>query len=47
MNNSHFHIIPQDKAPEFLNLIVEIKRGDSIKYEYNHELGILEMDRVT
>src|SRR3989344_7249232 len=46
MNNSHFHIIQQDKAPEFLKLIVEIKRGYSIKYEYNHELGILEMDRV-
>ncbi|MFZ5425233.1 MAG: inorganic diphosphatase [Patescibacteria group bacterium] len=44
--NSHFHTIPQDKAPEVLNLIVEIKKGDINKYEYNHELGIIELDRV-
>ncbi len=44
--NSHFHSIPQNKAPQILNLIVEISRGDFIKYEYNHELGILEVDRV-
>ncbi len=43
---SHFHTIPQDKAPEVLNLIVEIAKGDFNKYEYNGELGILELDRV-
>lgn len=46
MNNSHFHVIPQDKAPEILNLIVEIRQGESNKYEYNKEFGILELDRV-
>ncbi len=46
MNNSHFHTIPQNKAPEILNLIVEITQGESNKYEYNKELGILELDRV-
>jgi len=44
--NSHFHTIPQDKAPEILNLIVEIYQGDFNKYEYNKDLGILELDRV-
>lgn len=46
MNNSHFHTIPQDKAPEIINLIVEIKKGESNKYEYNKDYGILELDRV-
>ncbi|MFZ2193121.1 MAG: inorganic diphosphatase [Candidatus Moraniibacteriota bacterium] len=44
--SSHFHNISQDKAPEVLNLIVEITKGDMNKYEYNKELGILELDRV-
>jgi inorganic pyrophosphatase len=43
---SHFHVIPQDKAPKVLNLIVEITKGDFNKYEYNKEYGILELDRV-
>lgn len=43
---SHFHRIPQDQAPHILNLIVEISKGDFNKYEYNSELGILELDRV-
>jgi inorganic pyrophosphatase len=43
---SPFHTIKQDKAPEELSLIVEISRGDSNKYEYNKEIGILELDRV-
>ena len=45
-NTSHFHTIPQDQAPEILNLIIEIKKGSVSKYEYNHEYGILELDRV-
>lgn len=43
---SHFHIIPQENAPEELNLIVEISKGDFNKYEYNKDLGIIELDRV-
>lgn len=46
MHDNHFHTIKQDDAPKELNLIVEISRGDSNKYEYNHEYGILELDRT-
>lgn len=46
MQESHFHLIGQPKAPEELSLIVEIAKGDFNKYEYNKELGILELDRV-
>ena len=43
---SLFHIIKQDKAPSTLKLLVEISKGDFVKYEYNHEYGVLEVDRV-
>ncbi len=43
---SPFHTIKQDKAPEELKLIVEISQGDANKYEFNKEIGILELDRV-
>lgn len=43
---SLFHKIKQEKAPEILKVIVEIPRGDFVKYEYNHEYGVLEVDRV-
>lgn len=45
-NTSLFHRIQQQKAPENLSLIVEISEGDYNKYEYNHELDVLELDRV-
>jgi inorganic pyrophosphatase len=41
-----FHTIDQDMAPEVLKLLVEISRGDFVKYEYNHKYGVLEVDRV-
>jgi inorganic pyrophosphatase len=43
---SLFHKIHQDEAPDKLSLIIEISKGDHNKYEFNHELGILELDRV-
>lgn len=43
---SLFHKIRQTDAPQKLTLIVEISKGDYNKYEYNHELGVLELDRV-
>lgn len=43
---SLFHSIKQSKAPALLSVIVEISQGDCNKYEYNHELGVLELDRV-
>ena len=45
-HTSLFHRIQQEKAPEILSLIVEISQGDYTKYEYNHELDVLEVDRV-
>ena len=45
-HTSLFHRIQQDKAPETLFLVVEISQGDYNKYEYNHELDVLEVDRV-
>lgn len=41
-----FHRIQQHKAPDTLFLVVEISQGDYNKYEYNHELDVLEVDRV-
>jgi inorganic pyrophosphatase len=47
MSNSNlFHIIKQDKAPQVISVLVEIAKGDYTKYEFNHEYGILELDRV-
>ena len=43
---SLFHRIQQEKSPNILFLIVEISQGDYNKYEYNHELDVLELDRV-
>ena len=43
---SPFHTIKQEKAPDELKLIVEIATGDANKYEYNKEIGMLELDRV-
>lgn len=43
---SLFHSVKQSKAPDQLSVIVEISQGDYNKYEYNHELGVLELDRV-
>jgi inorganic pyrophosphatase len=41
-----FHLIKQDKSPELLKLIVEIAKGDHLKYEFNKDYGVLELDRV-
>jgi len=41
-----FHNIKQTDAPKILKLITEISKGDFVKYEYNHEYGVLEVDRV-
>ena len=41
-----FHDVVQKDAPKILKLIVEISKGDFVKYEYNHDYGVLEVDRV-
>lgn len=43
---SLFHTVNQINAPKELKLIVEISRGDFVKYEYNHDYGVIEVDRV-
>lgn len=43
---SLFHTIKQDQAPKIIKVITEISKGDSVKYELNHEHGVLEVDRV-
>jgi len=41
------HDIPiGEKAPDEVNMIVEIPKGSSNKYEYNNEKGYFELDRV-
>ncbi|EMJ97676.1 inorganic diphosphatase [Leptospira alstonii] len=39
-------ISPGDQVPEFVNGIIEIKRGSRAKYEVDKEYGILKLDRV-
>ncbi len=39
-------ISPGDKVPEEINVIVEIPKGSSNKYEYDEELGVLTLDRA-
>ncbi len=41
-----FHQIKQKKAPEILDVIIEIQKGDFNKYELDKDLGILRLDRV-
>ena len=35
-----------DNPPEKINVVVDIPRGSSNKYEYNEEKGFFELDRV-
>lgn len=41
-----FHLVKQKDAPKKLILIVEIQKGDHLKYEFNKDYGVLELDRV-
>jgi inorganic pyrophosphatase len=34
-----------DNAPDEVNAVIEIPRGSSNKYEYDHDLGIFKLDR--
>jgi len=44
MNFSHIKI--GKKFPESINVVVEIPRGSSNKYEYSEELDCIQLDRV-
>lgn len=37
---------PGDKAPDLVNVIIEIPANSSVKYEYDDELGVIKVDRV-
>jgi len=42
-----FHRIPAGrKPPKEVHCLVEIPKGSTNKYEYNHELGFFKLDRV-
>ncbi len=43
---SFAHIGIGNKAPEIINVIVEIPRGARNKYEYNEDLDAMTLDRV-
>ncbi|MEM2203296.1 MAG: inorganic diphosphatase [Sulfolobales archaeon] len=37
---------PGDKAPNVVNVVIEIPANSSVKYEYDEELGVISVDRV-
>lgn len=37
---------PGDKAPDLVNVVIEIPANSSVKYEYDDELGVIKVDRV-
>lgn len=44
---SPWEVVPLGgKAPEIINVIIEIPRGSNNKYEFDEELGIFKLDRV-
>src|ERR1700733_2925919 len=36
----------ESKAPETVNVIIEIPKGSQNKYEFDEELGVFKLDRV-
>ncbi len=36
---------PGDKAPEIVNVVIEIPMGSSVKYEFDKEAGVIRVDR--
>lgn len=43
---SPIHLGPGKKAPDIVNAVIEIPTGSRIKYEINHETGLVHVDRV-
>src|SRR6056297_152603 len=46
MNNLFKNLKPGSNPPEEINVVVDIPRGQSNKYEYNEEGGYFELDRT-
>lgn len=42
----YLHLPVGDDAPEEVNAVIEIPRGSSNKYEYDHQLGVFRLDRT-
>ena len=43
-----FHDVPlfNDKEAWIINAVLEIPKGSKVKYEFNHELGVIMVDRI-
>jgi inorganic pyrophosphatase len=46
MPNSLYEIPAGKDAPEIINVIIEVPRNSSNKYEYDKEHGVIKLDRV-
>jgi inorganic pyrophosphatase len=47
MTNNPWENIPLgEKAPEIINVVIEIPKGSQNKYEFNEKLGVFGLDRV-
>lgn len=45
--NSPWESVPLgEKAPDVINVVVEIPKGSQNKYEYDEKLGVFKLDRV-
>lgn len=42
----HDKVTPGENAPQIVNVIIEIPKGSSNKYEFDKELGLVVLDRV-
>ena len=41
-----YNLPTNEKSPEIVNTVIEIPQGTCVKYEYNAELEVFQMDRV-
>ncbi len=45
MGSIHERLGPGKKAPELVNVFIEIPMGSSVKYEYDEETDVIKVDR--
>lgn len=46
MENIYESIPLGDKAPDVINVVIEIPKGSNNKYEFDEKLGVFKLDRV-
>lgn len=46
MENLYLSLPTGDNLPEEVNVVIEITDQSYVKYEYDHELGIMKLDRM-